>query len=1236
MLAAGMSASEAEEYVLEDSVAGKVTVACHNSPKSCTLSGDREAIDRIKARLESQSVFARILKTGGKAYHSHHMKGASTIYNDYMEAEKVFVESQRPTLATRMFSTSHLGQVYDQDGSIPHTYWADNLCNPVLFDEAVNLMLQEAPGINTLIEVGPHSALAGPLKHICLAASRQDIHYCPTLERRHDDVDQLLRLAGELWLRDAALDVRTITNTERATEQGHVEEITGALLVDLPTYHWTYTKSYWSEPRLVKEQRNVKEPRHDILGRRLAGVSPLEPVWRNILRQRDLPWLGQHRIGGEVMLPAAGYLALAIEAVTQIHDEQADAPSIQSYTLRDVVILSATVVPDDDIGTETMFHLRRVEGGGQGCVGGSAGQWYQFTTSCCSYGTWKETARGRVCVDVRDHCLERRSHSLPQTPVRHDSRDWQGKLRAVGFDLGPAFCNSQFIYSSETAHVASADMTISRECGLMYYESRYVLHPGVLDSCLQPTQVAIHHGNLDDLDCGTIPVSFQQVTVFPPRAEQMTSGCTLQTWTPGLGNRSYTSGVQLLGPDGALLVAIEGYRHVMYPSAIPKSPQSHPQRDLYLRTDWKVDTDYIDWATHKISTLGIEALVDLFFHKDVTSRTLCLDPSLAAQLLSLRSTLPLSIVASSENAQSPAMGQEVVDLGPDYSKSQDYRASYDLIVGCSISDTKPATLESLRVMMSPVGKMILPVDASDSPDQLQVSLVRAGFSGIDVALPSGHVITTAGKARAIAEDIDHNGERRMLVLYRQKPTSLLTELSKRLAHDEWDVRAQSIRTAVTLRPNEQVILLADVEGSFLANLIPCELQVLKQLTEAAKHFIWVTCGGLLTGDKPEYGMAEGAARTIRREKGTLDLVTVDFDSEGTANGRVIDLVADIAHRQNINGCNGETEYYVQSGVPHVGRLVSYHALHQQFVPDSGEVAVLPWNDSLPVAAHRSAQGELEFHRIAGDGDESPLRAGEVEIRVEAIGLNAMDLPDDRDFLNHQVAGTVTRVGGDVHQGLVPGSKVVGFALGKLGTFQRTSHLLVQAMEPSADLVHASTLPCALTTAMFGLDELARIQPGDNVVIVDGMGDIGLAAVEICRLRAANAIIVTTSQATQDLLIRDASTAVPRENIIQGQGGGVAARIQEVTGGGGADVVFCATPPQEDFGVSHECFQSLAEFARVVVLSGVRGSSAMPSSPFAPQKSVSVLQFRLTDVLEKRPQSVARSVVFHLLGVLKSI
>ncbi|KAI0452683.1 polyketide synthase dehydratase-domain-containing protein [Xylaria acuta] len=71
MLAVGLGSDAIEPYL--GRVHGKVAVACHNSPSSITLSSDADSLELVKAEFNANDIFARTVRTNGKAYHSHHM-----------------------------------------------------------------------------------------------------------------------------------------------------------------------------------------------------------------------------------------------------------------------------------------------------------------------------------------------------------------------------------------------------------------------------------------------------------------------------------------------------------------------------------------------------------------------------------------------------------------------------------------------------------------------------------------------------------------------------------------------------------------------------------------------------------------------------------------------------------------------------------------------------------------------------------------------------------------------------------------------------------------------------------------------------------------------------------------------------------------------------------------------------------------------------------------------------------
>jgi len=264
MLAVGLGAAEALPYV--EKYNGKIVVACHNSLNSITLSGDLEAIDQLKETFSAEKIFVRTLKTGGKAYYSPHMADAAFEYEKYLKSGLRPTEAVKLTQDCEMIS-SVTGS--PMSGSVPDdSYWAQNLASLVLFNQAVQNMIVLNPLVNLVVEVGPHSALAGPVNQIFKENKLHKISYLLTLVRNEHEGDRMLSLAGNLWSRGAAVHMSTVTKVESLSEDGTIEETQGPLLVDLPPYQWTYKKKLLLESRESQEHRRQKHERHDTAGRK--------------------------------------------------------------------------------------------------------------------------------------------------------------------------------------------------------------------------------------------------------------------------------------------------------------------------------------------------------------------------------------------------------------------------------------------------------------------------------------------------------------------------------------------------------------------------------------------------------------------------------------------------------------------------------------------------------------------------------------------------------------------------------------------------------------------------------------------------------------------------------------------------------------------------------------------------------------------------------------------------------
>ena len=283
MLALGAS-PEVATAMIEDTTTGQVVIACINSPSSVTMSGNVEAIVTLQAVAEEKGIFARRLHVD-VAYHSPHM---DVVAEDY----RVAMGTIKPVLSKNVHFYSSLTAAKISTLALGTSYWVNNLKSPVLFAKSLfnccSLNREQSTMENSvahLIEIGPHSALKGPVRDILSAAPKKSykIGYSSTLVRKESAAVSILNLVSDLFMRGCDLNMTAI-NFPR--DEGRRE-----VLCELPPYSWNHEIKYWHESRISHSHRANNRPRNEILGSLIPESSDLEPWWRNVLRLDDVPWV---------------------------------------------------------------------------------------------------------------------------------------------------------------------------------------------------------------------------------------------------------------------------------------------------------------------------------------------------------------------------------------------------------------------------------------------------------------------------------------------------------------------------------------------------------------------------------------------------------------------------------------------------------------------------------------------------------------------------------------------------------------------------------------------------------------------------------------------------------------------------------------------------------------------------------------------------------------------------------
>ena len=158
--------------------------------------------------------------------------------------------------------------------------------------------------------------------------------------------------------------------------------------------------------------------------------------------------------------------------------------------------------------------------------------------------------------------------------------------------------------------------------------------------------------------------------------------------------------------------------------------------------------------------------------------------------------------------------------------------------------------------------------------------------------------------------------------------------------------------------------------------------------------------------------------------------------------------------------------------------------------------------------------------------------GEVLLRIEAAGLNFRDvmwaqglLPEEAlrpgfagPNLGMECAGVVEAIGEGVELRL--GQKVFGVAPAALATHAVTRALALAPLPDGLEPAAAATMPVAGMTAVMALEELARIEIGERVLIHGGAGAVGLAALQVALARGAH-VAASAGSAAKRAFIRAA-------------------------------------------------------------------------------------------------------------------
>lgn len=462
-------------------------------------------------------------------------------YSVCLDSEfKSFTQGTHGQLEIPLFSSLRAKKITDAQEFGPQ-YWIDNLTSPVLFNSAVHCILDEVKN-PVFLEIGPHSTLQGPIREISTSRSSK-FEYVPTMLRGKNCTESFLSAVGQLYQQDVNVDFASLYPS-------------GKVLTNIPAYPWSLKETYWYEPRISKEWRLRPYGQHELLGRKVAESTSINPSWRLVLVTDHVPWITDHKVREDTVVPFAGFVSIAGEAIRQFTGVEA------GYSVKNAKVTTALVLGETP--KEIVTALRQQPGS----------DYFDFNIASHNGTTWITHCEGLVKALDHDAPATQQPAELPRVA---DAPRWFETFAKVGFNYGPKFQLLESLTAATTEEAATALVRTSEEI----VKGPFLFHPTSMDACLQLAIIAGSKGLPRNYTELKVPTEIDELEVY--------RGASSMRAVAQSVDGGSTMDVECVA-DGKALLRIKGLRFTLLPDE-DAGPQHHTD-GAYL--EWRPDFDFQD------------------------------------------------------------------------------------------------------------------------------------------------------------------------------------------------------------------------------------------------------------------------------------------------------------------------------------------------------------------------------------------------------------------------------------------------------------------------------------------------------------------------------------------------------------------------------------------------------------------------------------------------------------------
>ncbi|KAI1144939.1 hypothetical protein F4825DRAFT_467740 [Nemania diffusa] len=1229
-------------------------IACVNSPKNLTISGDAAHLDHLQDLLNQDRVFVRKLKVT-VAYHSFQMKAVSENYLACLGN----LTSQAPDKSSPIMISSVTGSLIEAHHLSKGEYWVKNMLQPVLFTDALSRLCDQSSSsvikkldgrhhrmvsINHLVEIGPHAALQGPARDILRSVNQEkNIAYTSILRRNVSAIHTMLEAAGRLHCAGYTFD---LDHVNRPTATGVTAALPKALST-LPEYVFNHTREYCQD------------------------WNPLQAQWRNIICISELPWINDHKINGVTLYPAAGMIVKVLEAAKQLSEPEGE---VKGFVLKNVSFQSALKIPalPGSIEVDTYLKPRnKLDPKGS----------HMFDFSICAFDgrNWIENCNG--CIQVLCASGDADIDSLEEQQAWHQShtQTYRNYVRK---------CSTLVDIQSLYDLLSRSGYGIAQD---------HVIHPTTFDGIFQTIFAVYTKGGTKKMSTA-IPTYIDRLWIVATGLSHPGSdSIQVHAQTQWTGLRETSSDIVAFGEsDDKVLMEIKGVKTTIIASADDSEVPDQMIPDKCYNIQWKPDLDLnsIDSVLDYCESTYTEDIEPVVYFEDLhallaitiketydrikTNPPTCHgDSSHMHKYMNWldRQVQRLELYNPSANAPNWPLrtGKKTQEL------MQRIALATEILEGnFDISDVlSPDSIES---HFSEMGLR----NYIDAHVHKNPALEFLGFGVIPAAMIGQHMNTSVNYGKVVSNAYsDRHSYSRI------QPEIVDIELDMQAQGFEdgsYDVIFCSMISHTTtnmtvalrnfhklLRPGGKLILLENVEPDalptgFIFGLLeswwlgledyrqdsPCinKMQWNELLLKTGfsgseielddfKHPICHAYSVIISTRLPLTPTATPAKASLVILHGP-DQVQQDQADEVKSGAETKGLPAHLVSLQQARDiCSGPDTVIISllelHGPVWLDIGPELFKILQRLLTRSSRLIwrrKAEFGGGVPLRLDISTAGPLNKVHFVEDNVErsTELNPYEIEIHVVSTSFSFREVLIAQGRLNQRTLGTecagiVTRCG-EHCEDLDVGTRVASVCLDSFKTFARVDCRSAVRIPNNIPFSTAVAIPFNFATAWYSLKEVARVSPGETVLIHSAAGATGQAAIQIA-LHLGAVVFTTVSTEKKKKFLID-HYGIQAEHIFSSRETAFSGGIKRLTQGAGADVVLNSLSG-EGLAASWEC---IAPYGRFIELGkkDITSHSKLAMSFF--EKNVT---FRAVDIAAmslERPQ-VVRKALEDVLPLVES-